>query len=478
MISVATVNLNEWKSKTAVTCLFTFENGKFMGTLLGAPLRKQLYELAQAEGFKGSPGQCAVAALGNRKYLLAGLGKKKDYSPESLRRAAGAAYHHAKGRFSQIAVFAADFQAAAEGLLLASYAFLEYRKPEPEKLLSAQLIVERPSRRQAAQKALAKAALYCEAVCLVRDLVNRGPSDKTPQSLAQIASGLKAPGIGIEVIGRERAQQLGMGSFLGVARGSSIDPVFLHLTYKPKQIARKKIGIVGKGITFDSGGLSLKPPAAMETMKMDMAGAASVLGVFKVLTRLKPRAEIHGFCAITYNMPGPDALKPGDVVKAMNGKTIEVLNTDAEGRLVLADALAYACRQKLDCLIDLATLTGAVVTALGSKVTGAMANDKALLRQLLAAGAKADEMFCELPLVPDYKDQIKSSIADLQNIGKVRGEAGSIIGGLFLEEFVEDKPWVHLDIAGTAWNDGASAYCPVGGTGSVVRTILEYLSAL
>src|SRR3989338_7938640 len=480
MISASTINLNDWKSATDPTCVFAFEDGQILGALPPTPQRKPLIDSAKTEGFKASLGQCAAvtfaAKAASRKYLLVGLGKKQDYSNETLRRAAGCAYPHAKSRWAALSVSvpAADSQAAAEGLLLASYAFSEYRKPEPEKLGAAKLIVENAGR-PTAERALAKAALYCEAVCLTRDLVNRGPSDKTPQSLAQLARALKAPGLNVKVIERSRAQQLGMGSFLGVARGSSVEPVFLHLAYKPKQRARK-IGLVGKGITFDSGGLSLKPPASMETMKMDMARAASILSVFKVLPRLKPRAEIHGFCAITYNMPGPDAMKPGDVIKAMNGKTIEVLNTDAEGRLVLADALAYACRQKLDCIIDLATLTGAVVTALGSKVTAAMTNDKALLRQLLAAAAKTDENFCELPLVRDYKEQIKSSIADLQNIGKARSEAGSIIGGLFLEEFVDGKPWVHLDIAGTAWNDSASSYCPVGGTGSVVRTILEYLS--
>jgi leucyl aminopeptidase len=177
-------------------------------------------------------------------------------------------------------------------------------------------------------------------------------------------------------------------------------------------------------------------------------------------------------------MPGPDAMKPGDIVRAMNGKTIEVLNTDAEGRLILADALVYASRQNLDGIIDLATLTGAVVTALGSQVTGAMTNNKGLLNQILAAAAKTEEAFCELPLYADYRENIKSPIADLQNIGKVRGEAGSIIGGLFLQEFVDGKPWVHLDIAGTAWSDHPSAYCPAGGTGSVVRTLLEYLASL
>jgi leucyl aminopeptidase len=407
-----------------------------------------------------------------------GLGPRKDYSPETLRRAAGSMIGYARRRWKELAVAApGDLQAACEGLLLASYSFSEYKKPEEDRLSQARLLISAPQA-LAARKAVERASLYCEAVCLARDLVNRGPSDKTPRSLADLAQTLKSPKTTVTVIDKAKAQELGLGSFLGVARGSAAEPVFLHLVHKPKAPARRKVGLVGKGITFDSGGLSLKPPQSMETMKMDMAGAASVLAVFRVLPRLEVRAEVHGFCAITYNMPGPDAMKPGDVIRAMNGKTIEVLNTDAEGRLVLADALAYATREKLDAIIDLATLTGAVVTALGSKVSGTMGNNPPLMRQLKAASEKTGEAFCELPLVRDYKDQIKSSIADLQNIGKARGEAGSIIGGLFLEEFVDGRPWVHCDIAGTAWNDSPSAYCPSGGTGSMVRTLLEYLSAL
>ncbi|MEK7388972.1 MAG: M17 family metallopeptidase [Elusimicrobiota bacterium] len=214
-------------------------------------------------------------------------------------------------------------------------------------------------------------------------------------------------------------------------------------------------------------------------MKCDMAGAAAVLSVFKIITRLKPKVEVHGIIAATYNMPGPDAYKPGDVLKAMNGKTIEVWNTDAEGRLILADALCLAAQQQPQAIVDLATLTGAVVIALGSKVAGLMGNDAKLAGQIKAAGKRADEHFCELPLVEDYKENIKGNIAELLNISKARGEAGSIIGGLFLQEFVDAKPWVHLDIAGTAFTSSDSAtYAPKGATGSPVRTLLEWLAGL
>ncbi|MEK7656666.1 MAG: M17 family metallopeptidase, partial [Elusimicrobiota bacterium] len=294
--------------------------------------------------------------------------------------------------------------------------------------------------------------------------------------LAEAAKGLAGSGVTVRVIEKEEAADLRLGSFLGVARGSVHPPALVHLIYKPKG-AKKKIALVGKGITFDSGGLSLKPPQGMETMKCDMAGAALVLGVFKVLARLKPKVEVHGYAVMTYNLPAADAYKPGDVLRARNGKTIEVLNTDAEGRLVLADALCLAAEEKPDAIVDFATLTGAVLIALGSSVTGAMTNDKALLARLSSASRLADEPLWELPLPKEYEENIKGKIADLQNIGKVRGEAGTLIGGLFLREFVGSVPWVHLDIAGTAWTDSEKPYCPAGGTGAPVRTVLEYLSA-
>ncbi|MEK7383690.1 MAG: leucyl aminopeptidase, partial [Elusimicrobiota bacterium] len=381
---------------------------------------------------------------------------------------------------SKIALLCSEFpQAVAEGLTLASYKYEEYKKGDADALKSAHLVVPDAAAGGPVAKACAKAALACEAVALARDLVNRAPSDKPPKSLADLAKTFAGSGVSVTVIDKEKAAELGMGAFLGVARGAAQPPVMVHMIYKPKAATKKRVALVGKGITFDSGGLSLKPAASMEDMKCDMAGAASVIAVFKVISRLKPAAEVHGIFAAAYNLPGPDAYKPGDVLKAMNGKTIEVWNTDAEGRLVLADALCLAAQQEPQAIIDLATLTGAVVVALGSKVAGAMGNDRRLLAQVLAAGKRADEAFCELPLVEDYKENIKGNIAELLNISKVRGEAGAIIGGLFLQEFVNGKPWLHLDIAGTAFAGGDwNSYSPKGGTGSPVRTLIEWLGAL
>jgi leucyl aminopeptidase len=476
MIKLSTTPLTQFQTDAAPAAIFAFEDAGIAGAKHLAPnARRQLLELAKADAFKGSLGECVSVQWTGKRYIIVGLGKRKEHTREGQRRAAGSLYNYAKGRFETLAVFPEDALGAAQGLQLASYTFSQYKKVDAQKLQEAKLVVNGSAEKNAAEKALSRAALETEAVFFVRDLVNKCPSDKTPQSIGETAQAFE--GLTVEIVDKAKAQELGMGSFLGVARGSSVDPLFVHLAYKPRG-AKKKIGLVGKGITFDSGGLSLKPPQSMEAMKMDMAGAANVLAVMSVLPRLKPKVEVHGYCALTYNMPGPDAIKPGDVITAMNGKTIEVLNTDAEGRLVLADALVYAQKQELDAVIDLATLTGAVVVALGSGVTGAMGNSKPLMRQLMAASERCEEAFCELPLVRDYKDQIKSNIADLQNIGKVRGEAGSIIGGLFLQEFVGETPWAHLDIAGTAWNDRPTAYCPPGGTGSVVRTLLDYLSAL
>ncbi len=416
----------------------------------------------------------------HRRVFAVGLGKKKVATPETFRRAAGSLLGAVRAKREKIAVLCSENpQAIAEGLLLAAYKYEEYKKGDADKLTSAAIIVQDAGSRAAVEKACAKAATYASAVCFARDLVNRAPSDKTPQNLGALASTLKGNGVTVTVMDKAACADMGMGSFLGVARGSHEPPVMVHMVYKPKAATKKRVAIVGKGVTFDSGGLSLKPAQAMEEMKCDMAGAACVLAVFKVIAEIKPKVEVHGIIAATYNMPGPDAYKPGDVLTAMNGKTIEVWNTDAEGRLILADALCLAVKQEPQAIVDLATLTGAVVIALGSKVAGLMGNDVKLVAQLKAAGKRADEAFCELPLVEDYKENIKGNIAELLNISKARGEAGSIIGGLFLQEFVDGKPWVHLDIAGTAFTSGESAtYAPKGATGSPVRTLLEWLGAL
>lgn len=484
MIQLKAVPWSAVRDAETPLALFAYEDAGLAGaTLLQPKVRKALLERGKTEGFKAGAGETVAFTDSDggrqRRIVLVGLGKRKEANAETVRRAAASLGQYARKRFKTVAAFLpADAQSAGEGLVLSSYRFEEYKKPDPDAQLSdVQIVIEAPAQRSRLEAALNRAALYAEAVAFARDLVNRGPSDKRPEALGKLAQGLAGGAVSVQLIGREEAEKLGMGSYLSVARGSTVAPCFVHLTYRPKG-AKRKTGLVGKGISFDSGGLSLKPPQAMEEMKMDMAGAALVLGVFKVLERLKIKTEVQGFCAFTYNMPGPDATKPGDIVKAMNGKTIEILNTDAEGRLVLADALVYAGRQNLDSILDFATLTGAALIALGSNVTAAMANDRGLLNRYVAASRRTGEDVWELPLVKEYKDRLKSSVADLRNISKVRTEAGTIIGGLFLQEFVDGKPWVHFDIAGPAWASSDGPYCPEGGTGALVRTTLEYLGGL
>lgn len=483
MIQLKTSTLAAFRDTEDPLAVFAYEDAGVAPAGLSPAVRKTLWEKAHADAFQGKPSEiCHVRASDGhreRAFVLAGLGKRKAVGGETARKAAGALCKFARKRCKRFGVLpAGEVQALAEGLLLASYRYEEYRKPEEGVLLAeATVLADAGGKKTRLEAAVRRATFFAEAVCFARDLVNRGPSDKTPEQMGKLAQSLAGPGVSVHLIAAEEARKLGMGSFLGVARGALEPPCFVHLAYKPKG-AKRKVGLVGKGITFDSGGLSLKPAQSMEDMKTDMAGAAAVLAAFKALPVLKPKAEVHGFCAFTYNMPGPGAYKPGDVVRAMNGKTIEVLNTDAEGRLILADALTYAIRQGVESVVEASTLTGAAVVALGSRITAAMSNDKPLLARVLAAAKKAGEPVWEMPLFEDYAESLKSGVADLRNISKVRGEAGCIIGGLFLKEFVDGKPFVHLDIAGPSSTGNDEDYCPAGGTGAAVRTLLEYLAIL
>lgn len=485
MIAVTPLALKALNDSAADLAVFAYEDAGLVGAkALPNKEKSSLAAALKEEGFKGSAKEVArvdVELFGRlRRVFAVGLGKRKAAGTEAFRRSAGALLGTVRGKRETLAVLCSEnVSAVAEGLTLASYKYEEYKKGDEDKLKTLSIVVQDAASRVATEKTLAKVALYAEAVGLSRDLVNRGPSDKTPKSLAELAETFKGSGVTVTVIDRKKAEEMGMGSFLGVARGSAQPPYMVHMVYKPKAATKKRVALVGKGVTFDSGGLSLKPAASMEDMKCDMAGAASVLAVFKVIARLQPKAEVHGIIAATYNMPGPDAYKPGDVLKAMNGKTIEVFNTDAEGRLCLADALCLAAKQEPQTILDMATLTGAAVYAVGGKITALMGNDRKVVQSVLAAGKKADEAYCELPLFEDYKENIKGHIADLLNISRVKGEAGSIIGGLFLQEFVGDIPWAHLDIAGPAFSMGEfNSYTPKGATGAPVRTLLEWLGAL
>lgn len=313
------------------------------------------------------------------------------------------------------------------------------------------------------------------AVMFARDLINKSPSETPPTKLAEIAEELAQVhnDISCTILSKPEMEKLGMGGLLGIARGSSEEPKFIHLSYNGG--GKKIITLVGKGITFDSGGLSIKPAQGMETMKLDMSGAAVVLAVFSILSKLHPDITVHGLISATENMVGPHAIKPGDVVSAMNGKTIEILNTDAEGRVVLADAMSYAAKNiKSDAIIDFATLTGACMIALGEDVAGLFSNNPELTQSLQTSAQRTGEKIWEMPLVEEYKEKLKSPVADIKNIGGKYG--GAITGALFIGAFVpEQTPWAHVDIAGPSFNEKDTPVCPHGGTGFGIRMIVDYL---
>lgn len=471
--------------------MFAFEGEEGFANEKGAEISRLRKDL-EREGFKGKESE-GVWTHGSQ-VVAVGLGTREQCRVESYRRAGGRAARLSRSvRATALSVdwparglkgdLAATAKAFAEGLTLGAYQFNRYRTRKEDVTPALETVTFRAESgvKAVLKQALETASSYCEGVVLARDLINGGPSDVTPKVLVaearRIAS--RTPGVTVKVFGKKELEKMGAGGLLGVNRGSAEEPYLIHLRYRPKVASNKSVAIVGKGITFDSGGLSLKPAASMETMKCDMSGAAAVLGAFSQIGRVAPKVEVHGIIATTENMPGSRAVKPGDVLKALNGKTMEVLNTDAEGRLILADALSYAVEQKVDAIVDMATLTGACVIALGALVTGALGNDEALMGEVKVATQAEGEVIWEMPLIPEYRADIRSKIADMKNIGGNR-EAGTIIGGLFLKEFVGDTPWVHLDIAGPAWLDRdfpALPYTFPGGTGLMVRSLLTLVKS-
>jgi len=323
-----------------------------------------------------------------------------------------------------------------------------------------------------AQSGIEKGGIIAEGVNFARDLVNEPPDVATPALLAETALSIK--GIECRIIERDEAEKLGMGAFLAVAKGSEFPPKFIHMSYKPKGVSKKKVAIIGKGITFDSGGLDIKPASGMVNMKDDMAGAAAVIAVMRVLPLLKPDVEVHGIVAACENMPDGKAYRPGDVLKSLSGKTIEIDNTDAEGRLTLADAITYAKNIGVDEIIDLATLTGACMVALGRVASGIMGNNQELINRLIKSAEDSGERLWQLPLYEEYKESLKSDIADFKNTGSREG--GASIAGVFLKEFAGDTPWVHIDIAGPSWLDKDIKELSKGPSGVGVRTLAHLFS--
>jgi leucyl aminopeptidase len=417
-----------------------------------------------------------------RKILLLGLGKPDALKLENLRRAAAAVARVAKKQKSKNLGLSLPLwdnkptetaQAIAEGIQLALYQDIRF-KSEPEdkggKIETVDLLGLGGQ-----EAAITRANHIVSGVNLARELVAAPANEVTPITLAETAQAIATEhGIEIQILEREDCEKLGMGAFLGVAQASDLPPKFIHLTYKPAGTPRRKLAIIGKGLTFDSGGLNIKGAGSgIETMKMDMGGAGTTLGAAKAIAQIKPDVEVHFISAATENMISGHAMHPGDILKASNGKTIEVNNTDAEGRLTLADALVYADKLGVDAIVDLATLTGACIVALGDDIAGLFTPDDAVAAQLEQAAQSAGEKLWRLPMEEKYFEGLKSGIADMKNTGPRAG--GSITAALFLKQFVKDTPWAHLDVAGPVWADKENGYNSPGATGYGVRTLVNWI---
>ncbi len=453
----------------------------------------RLRNLLKSGEFEGKLNQAVLLHAPGRtpakRILLVGLGKKKDARVDYVRQAMGTAVKRVRqaGAASFVTCLHGEdvpkasvvelAQALVEGAILGTYQFTEYlsekkggAKPVARLTVLATDAWQVDDLKEGARRGTAAA----EAAMLVRDLCNHPSNVMTPTRVAAEAKKIgRERNVRVKILERAQAERLGMGAFLGVARGSHEPPKFIVLEYAGSRRKGKPIVIVGKTITFDTGGISLKPSENMEQMKADMTGGAEVLATVRAAARLRLPIHLIGILPATENMPGGRAIKPGDILHSMSGKSIEVQNTDAEGRLILADGLAYAARLKPAAVIDIATLTGACVIALGQFAIGMFGNDESLKRSVREAGLKAGERVWEMPLWEEYFEQLKSDVADMRNIGGRGG--GMITAALFLSKFIGDHPWVHLDIASTDWSERERAYLPKGPTGIGTRLLIQYL---
>lgn len=489
-ITVKTGRIEKILTAAAVVPVFEDADPGRAADRLDAALGGVIRRLLKRGDFAPKAGSVYLLTHGGKtaaeRIILAGLGKRADLSAERLRQAAGKALSAARSAGAGDAAFSLEGigldpreagQAIAEGSVLGLYRFLKYktadengRKKDPAELT---ILTEKASQVPPAGQGARTGELIANAAAMARDMVNAPSADMTPSVVAGIARNIaRSSRVKITVLDRKQMQKLGMGALLGVASGSSQPPKLIVLEYR-RGGKKPFIALVGKTITFDSGGISLKPPENMDRMKDDMSGGAAVLGAIRNAAALKLPLNIVGVLPATENMPGGSAYKPGDVLRTMSGKTIEVLNTDAEGRLILADALSYACRYKPAAIIDIATLTGACRVALGQEATGMLGNDEGLKKRMRMAGERTGERVWELPLWDGYFEQIKSDIADMKNTGG--RDAGAITAACLLAKFVEKHPWVHLDIACTAWTEKDRPYAPKGASGIGVRLLTQFL---
>ena len=475
------------ESVTQVTCdalvagAFSKEGGFELSSSSAAvddALDGYLSEHLEDVSFRATAGQIAsiptMQRLGAKTVLVVGLGERADLSTQTIRRAAGAAARRLSERpVVAVSVHEGDnakASAVAESFLMATYRYTALKSdPKPSKLQRVLLL-------GATAEAADRGATIGSAILLARDLINEPADTLTPEALARRAQEVAdVEGLECTILDEAAIVERGLNGVMTVAKGSDIPPRFIELRYRPDSPSAR-IALVGKGVTFDSGGLSLKDPKNMETMKTDMSGAAAVIATMSVLKRLGVGAEVTAYIPAVENMPGGKAVKPGDVIKHYGGKTSEVLNTDAEGRLILADALALASEAKPDAIADVATLTGSIMIALGRDIIGLFANDDGLADAITAAADEGGELVWRMPLHRDYRKQIDSEVADFKNIGTRYG--GSIVAALFLSEFVPPEiPWVHLDIAGPARAESDTDEGPRGGTGSATRTLIAWLES-
>ncbi|EAZ91456.1 leucyl aminopeptidase [Crocosphaera chwakensis] len=453
---------------------------------LDEKIGKTMTELIEETEFEGKSGSSMVTRIGGksaiRKLILVGLGKKDEFTLDTVRLGAAAVARLGKKEkvkslgihFPLMDNDAAKTTAAiAEGMILSLHQDNRF-KSEPE---------DKPSKLETVEilgvgdqsEAINQAETVCSGVILARELVAAPANAINPVTFAKTAQDLaKEYGLDIEILEKDECEKRGMGAFLGVAKASDLPPKFIHLIYKPSGTPKRKLAIVGKSLTFDSGGLNLKGSGSgIETMKMDMGGGAATLGAAKAIAQLKPDVEVHFVCAATENMISGHAMRPGDILTASNGKTIEVNNTDAEGRLTLADALVFAEQLAVDAIVDLATLTGACIVALGDNISGLWSTDETLAEEIKTASEAAGEKFWIMPMEEKYFEGLKSPIADMKNTGPRAG--GSITAALFLKQFIKETSWAHLDIAGPVWADKENGVNNAGATGFPVRTLVNWV---
>ena len=475
-----------------ITIFFAFENdaqkrkkNNLDCTHWPSSIKESFSQASSSGHFSGGEGKCFFFQLQNNQSALAvGLGKKRDLTIEKIRRQMARVYHRVKDTHETMTVMTkalpkGSVEALAESLHMSSYKFDRYLGKRNKTLLQT-ISLQTKEDSSGVKQELKKAAVVTEAINLARDLINDPPNVLNSETYAKLIQkdAEKLKQVQIKILGKPELKKEKMGLFLAVNAGSAYEPRLVHLSYTPSKVTSKTkhIALVGKGLTFDTGGYSLKPGGSMINMKYDMAGSATMYGAFRAAVNLKAKCKISCFLGITDNAVSSKAIMPDSIVKSRSGKTVEILNTDAEGRLVLADVLSYACDQKPTTILDAATLTGAVLISLGKEMGGVMSNNQKLADALLNSAKACDEYLWQLPIIPEFHNDLKAPLADLKNIGSNRF-GGTPKAAAFLENFVKKSiPWAHLDIAGVGDSQSHLPYCPEKGpSGIMIRTLVHFI---